>query len=118
MKMNIVDMLAGWRAMGYKTYGTKVAIVRDEAEEVSKGGIIIPDTSKHKPLVGTIIDIGNAVVEEGLDYGFTIGDRVLFSKYGGTLFEVKMPDGSELSVELIHAKDCYVGWEGTIEEAD
>ena len=111
-------MIAGWRAMGYKTYGTKVAIVRDEAEEVTKGGIIIPDTAKNKPLVGTIIDIGNAVVEEGLDYGFTIGDRVMFSKYGGTLFEVSMPNGSTMAVELIHAKDVYVGWEGTIEKAD
>ena len=42
--MTTVDMLAGWVAMGYKTYGTKLAIVRDEAEEVSQGGIIIPDT--------------------------------------------------------------------------
>lgn len=116
--MTIVDMLAGWRAMGYKTYGTKIALVRDEAKTITDGGIIIPDTATDKPLVGTIIDIGNAVVEEGLDYGFKIGDRVLFSKYGGTMFMVRMPDGSDMKVELIHAKDVYVGWEEDIEKAD
>ncbi|KPJ97119.1 MAG: hypothetical protein AMJ55_00320 [Gammaproteobacteria bacterium SG8_15] len=98
--------------MGYKVYGSKVAIVRDEAEETTAGGIVIPETARAKLPVGTVIAIGEMFEEDGWDYGIVEGERVLFSKYGGTSFDVKMPDGSKLLVELVHAKDVYVGWKG------
>jgi chaperonin GroES len=71
----------------------KVIIKRLEEEEKSAGGIIIPDTAKEKPQQGKVIAVGTGIV---LKDGKTIplqvkpGDRVLFSKYGGT--EVKFVD--------------------------
>ncbi len=64
-------------------------------EEKTKGGIIVPDTAKEKPLEGLVVAVGNGkVLENGkvrpLD--FKPGDRVLFVKYAGS--EVKI-DGEE-----------------------
>jgi len=98
--------------MGYKTYGPKVAIVRDSADEKTEGGLYIPETHQHKTPVGTLIAIGPGVDHEDFDYGFTEGERVMFSKYGGTVFSVMMPDGTKINVEFMHAKDVFMGWEG------
>ncbi len=73
----------------------RVLIKRVKEEEMSKGGIIIPDTAKEKPIEGEVIAVGNGkVLEDGkvraLDV--KVGDRVLFGKYSGT--EVKI-DGEE-----------------------
>jgi len=58
-----------------------------EAEEKTKGGIIIPDTAKEKPQEGEVIAVGNGkVLEDGTRVPLDVkaGDRVLFSKYAGT----------------------------------
>ncbi len=73
----------------------RVLIKRVKEEEKSKGGIIIPDTAKEKPIEGEVIAVGNGkVLDDGkvrpLDV--KVGDRVLFGKYSGT--EVKI-DGEE-----------------------
>src|SRR5213594_2123284 len=73
----------------------RVIIKRVKEEEKSKGGIIIPDTAKEKPIEGEIIAVGNGKVKEDgtvrkLDV--KVGDRVLFGKYNGT--DVKI-DGEE-----------------------
>jgi chaperonin GroES len=70
--------------------GDRVVVKPASKEEVSKGGIIIPDTAKEKPQEGTVIAVGNGKL---LDNGeraameLKIGDRVLFAKYGGTEFK-------------------------------
>lgn len=72
----------------------RVLVKRVESEEKTKGGIIIPDNAKEKPLEGEVMAIGNGkVLEDGTIRALTIkvGDRVLFSKYSET--EVKV--GSE-----------------------
>jgi len=76
----------------------KVLVRRLEEAEVSKGGIIIPDSAKEKPAEGEIIAIGKGRVSDDgkvspLDV--KVGDKVLFSKYSGT--EVKI-DGEELLI--------------------
>jgi chaperonin GroES len=66
-----------------------------EEEERTKGGIIIPDTAKEKPIEGKVVAVGNGkVLEDGKVRPLDVkaGDRILFSKYGGT--EVKI-DGEE-----------------------
>jgi chaperonin GroES len=73
----------------------RVIIKRVKEEDRSKGGIIIPDTAKEKPIEGEIIAVGNGKVQEDgtvrkLDV--KVGDRVLFGKYNGT--DVKI-DGEE-----------------------
>jgi chaperonin GroES len=66
-----------------------------EEEEKTKGGIIIPDTAKEKPIEGKVIAVGDGKIkEDGKKIPLEIkkGDRVLFTKYGGT--EIKI-DGEE-----------------------
>jgi chaperonin GroES len=84
----------------------RVLVKRVEEEKMSKGGIIIPDTAKEKPIEGEIIAVGNGkVADDGkvrpLDV--KVGDRVLFGKYSGT--EVKI-DGQE---RLILREDDILG---------
>jgi chaperonin GroES len=84
----------------------RVIIKRVKEEEKSKGGIIIPDTAKEKPIEGEVIAVGNGKVQEDgtvrkLDV--KVGDRVLFGKYSGT--EVKI-DGEE---RLIIREDDILG---------
>jgi len=65
------------------------------ADERTKGGIIIPDTAKEKPIEGRVIAIGNGrVLDDGTVRPMSLheGDRVLFGKYSGT--EIKI-DGEE-----------------------
>jgi chaperonin GroES len=85
-----------------EVYSMKVRPLRDriivkrlEEEEKTKGGIIIPDTAKEKPIEGKVIAVGDGKIkEDGTKISMEIkkGDRVLFAKYGGT--EIKI-DGEE-----------------------
>jgi chaperonin GroES len=64
-----------------------------ETEEVSKGGIILPDTAKEKPQEGEIIAVGpGRVTDEGvrIPMEVKVGDRIIFAKYAGT--ELKLND--------------------------
>ncbi|MCB9729328.1 MAG: co-chaperone GroES [Deltaproteobacteria bacterium] len=73
----------------------RVLVQRVEEEERSRGGIIIPDTAKEKPMKGRVIAAGNGkILKNGETRPLSVkgGDVVLFSKYAGT--EVKI-DGEE-----------------------
>ena len=73
----------------------RLIVKRLEEEERTKGGIIIPDTAKEKPIEGRVIAVGDGKTkEDGKKIPMEIkkGDRVLFAKYAGT--EVKI-DGEE-----------------------
>lgn len=76
----------------------RVVVKRIEAEEKSKGGIIIPDTAKEKPSQGEVTAIGPGGRDETgkvIPIDVKVGDRVLFGKWSGT--EVKL-DGEELLI--------------------
>ena len=78
--------------------GDRVVIKPTPKEEVSKGGIVLPDTAKEKPQEGKIIAVGpGRLTEEGNRIAMEVkkGDKVLYSKYAGT--ELKL-DGEELIV--------------------
>ena len=84
----------------------RVIIKRVEEEEKTKGGIIIPDTAKEKPMEGKVIAVGKGkLLEDGKIHPLDLkaGDRVLFGKYAGT--EVKI-DGEE---HLIMREDDILG---------
>ena len=84
----------------------RVIVKRVEEEEKTKGGIIIPDTAKEKPIEGKVIAAGNGKRgEDGKVHPLDVkaGDRVLFSKYAGT--EIKI-DGEE---HLILREDDILG---------
>ena len=73
----------------------RILIKRLEAEEKTKGGIIIPETAKEKPVEGKVIAVGNGrILENGqkIAMDVKVGDVVLFGKYSGN--EVKI-DGEE-----------------------
>ena len=81
--------------MAIRPLHDRVIVKRLEEETKTKGGIIIPDTAKEKPLEGKIIAVGNGrTLENGTVRPLAVknGDRVLFGKYAGT--EVKI-DGVE-----------------------
>ncbi len=71
-------------------------IVRPAApEEVTKGGIIIPDTAKEKPMQGDIIAIGSGKQSEDgklTPLSVKVGDRVLYGKYSGTEISIEGDD--------------------------
>jgi chaperonin GroES len=65
----------------------RVIIKPSEAEETTKGGIILPDTAKEKPIEGTIVAAGpGKVTDDGktVKLGVKVGDKVLYGKYSGT----------------------------------
>ena len=76
----------------------RVVVKRIDAEEKSKGGIIIPDTAKEKPSQGEIVAVGPGGRDEAgklIPIDIRAGDRVLFGKWSGT--EVKI-DGEDLLI--------------------
>jgi chaperonin GroES len=76
----------------------RVVVRRIEADDKTKGGIIIPDTVKEKPSEGEIIAVGPGGRDEAgklIPIDLKAGDRVLFGKWGGT--EVKL-DGEDLLI--------------------
>jgi len=83
----------------------RVIVKRVAEEEKTKGGIIIPDTAKEKPIEGEITAVGPGKVTDGklVELSVKEGDRILFGKYAGT--EVKL-DGEE---HLILREDDILG---------
>jgi chaperonin GroES len=73
----------------------RILVKRDEEEERSIGGIVIPDTAKEKPVRGTVVAVGNGKrLKSGQVQVLSIkvGDKIYFGKYSGT--EIKL-DGKE-----------------------
>jgi chaperonin GroES len=92
--------------MKIKPLQDRILVQRVEEEQTTKGGIIIPDTAKEKPIEGKIIAVGSGRVgDDGkrIPLEVKVGDRVLFGKYGGT--EVKI-EGKEY---LIMREDDILG---------
>lgn len=81
-----------------KPLGQRVLVKRLEADAISAGGIVLPDTAKEKPQEAEVLSLGTGGKDEkGNDIKFSVkvGDKVLISKYGGT--EVKL-DGAEVLI--------------------
>ena len=75
----------------------RIIVKRIAEEEKTKGGIIIPETAKEKPMEGEVIAVGSGkILENGNKQSLEVkaGDRVLFGKYAGT--EVKIDDVEHL----------------------
>ena len=84
--------------MKFRPLQDRVLVRRIEEEEMTKGGIIIPDTAKEKPMEGEVLAAGpGARGEDGKLHPLDVkvGDRVLFGKWSGT--EIKI-DGEDLVV--------------------
>ncbi len=79
--------------MKFRPLHDRVLVRRVEEEAKTKGGIIIPDTAKEKPMQGEVLAVGPGARNEDGDLvpmSVQVGDRVLFGKWSGT--EVKIDD--------------------------
>ena len=84
--------------MKFRPLHDRVVVKRVEEETKTKGGLIIPDTAKEKPMQGEVLAVGPGARNDKGDLiplGVKAGDRVLFGKWSGT--EVKL-DGDELLI--------------------
>ncbi len=72
--------------MQVKPLADRVMVKPLEELEVKKGGIIIPDTAKERPMQGEVIEVGPGRVEDGKKVAMEVkkGDKVLYGKYSGT----------------------------------
>lgn len=92
--------------MKIRPLNDRVIVQRIAEEEVTKGGIIIPDSAKEKPQEGKVIAVGTGkVLENGtkLPMDVKVGDKILFGKYAGT--EIKI-EGDEV---LMMREDDILG---------
>ncbi|MBI4186151.1 MAG: co-chaperone GroES [Chloroflexi bacterium] len=86
--------------------GDRLVVRPIEREEISKGGLFLPDTAKEKPQEGEVVAVGPGKTSENgtrLPVEVAVGDRVIFAKYSGT--EVKIDDEKLL---LMHESDILV----------
>ncbi len=73
----------------------RVVVKPSEAEEKTKGGIILPDTAKEKPIEGKVVAVGNGKVSEDgkvMPLTVKVGDVVLYGKYSGTEIRIDQED--------------------------
>ena len=92
--------------MKIRPLNDRILVKRLEGEEKTAGGIIIPDSAKEKPAEGEVVAVGPGKLNEAgarVAMDVAVGDRVLFSNYGGT--EVKL-DGEDF---LIMREDDILG---------
>jgi chaperonin GroES len=85
-------------ALNVKPLGDRVLVEPVEDKEVKKGGIIIPDSAKEKPMEGVVRALGTGKTDDNgkkVPFEVKVNDRVLISKYGGT--EIKV-DGKEYKI--------------------
>lgn len=75
--------------------GARVLVKPEEEEEKTSGGIVLPDTAKKRPQVGTVVAVGPGRLLDNGQYAplsVKVGDKVVYSRYGGN--EIKI-DGEE-----------------------
>jgi len=84
--------------MNVKPLADRVIVRAAEAEEMTKGGIILPDTAKEKPQQGEVVAVGPGKVSDSgslVDMTLKAGDKVLYGKYSGTEISV---DGEDVLI--------------------
>ncbi|HEX2295098.1 MAG TPA: co-chaperone GroES [Actinomycetota bacterium] len=85
-------------ATNIKPLEDRILVRPEEGQETTVSGIVIPDTAKEKPQEGTVLAIGPGKRSDSgelIPMDVSVGDRVMYSKYGGT--EIKV-DGDELLI--------------------
>ena len=77
--------------MKLQPLGDRVVVKRDESEEITAGGIVLPDSAKDRPARGKVVSVGDGrLLEDGKRAPFQVkvGDHVLFSSYAGDEFKI------------------------------
>ena len=105
----------------YTLIGPRVALLRDETPD-KVGKIFIPDAHKEKLLSGTIVMLGNGLTatEQNREQfaGLKVGQWATFNKYNGVVHSIYLPGTDrKVAIEVLHALDVYIVWEGEDEES-
>jgi chaperonin GroES len=89
---------------GLKPLEDRVVVKPIEEEETTISGLVIPDTAKEKPTEGEVVAVGPGRYEDGnlVPMGVKVGDRVIYSKYGGNEYKYQ---GDEYII--LQARDIY-----------
>ena len=98
--------------MKIRPLNNRVLVIREEEEQKTVGGIIIPDTAKEKPQRGKVVSAGPGKVgEDGKRTPLEVksGDRILFSKYAGT--EIKIDGVEHVFMKEDDILSIIEGWE-------
>jgi chaperonin GroES len=85
-------------ALSLKPLGDRVVVEPIEQEEVTAGGIVLPETAKEKPQQGNVVAAGPGARDEDgkhIEMDVKVGDKVLYAKYAGTEFKM---DGKKLLI--------------------
>ena len=85
--------------MSLQPLADRIIVKPLDAEEVTKGGIVLPDTAKEKPQEGEVVAVGTGkILDNGQTQTLTVkvGDRVLYGKYSGT--EISTKDGHDVLI--------------------
>ena len=84
-------MAAKKKSIRLQPLGDRVVLERDESEDVTAGGIVLPDSAKDKPARGVVVSIGDGKLLDDGSRGalqVKVGDRVIFSSYAGETFKI------------------------------
>jgi chaperonin GroES len=82
-------------SLGLKPLGDRVVVKPLDREEVTKSGIVLPDTAKEKPQQGEVLAVGpGRVLDSGdrVTLDVSVGDKIIFAKYSGTEFKLEDDD--------------------------
>jgi chaperonin GroES len=82
-------------SLGLKPLGDRVVVKPLDREEVTKSGIVLPDTAKEKPQQGEVMAVGPGRVLDSGDrvaLDVSVGDKIIFAKYSGTEFKLEDDD--------------------------
>jgi chaperonin GroES len=93
----------GGGALNIQPLGDRVVIEREESEEITAGGIVLPDSAKNKPVRGVVLAVGDGrLMKNGTRVPLQVkpGDRVVFTSYGGDEFKL-----SERELVLMREED-------------
>jgi chaperonin GroES len=93
-------------AVNFRPLSDKVLVKPSEAESQTSGGIFIPDSAKQKPQEGEIIAVGpGRILDDGSRSNLTVavGDKVIYSKYGGTELKLEGQEYVILDEDQIYA---------------
>ena len=85
--------------MKIQPLGDRILVKALEAEEKTKGGIVLPDTAKEKPQEGKVVAVGKGKVNQDgklIALEVKVGDRILYGKYSGT--EISTKDGEDFLI--------------------
>lgn len=112
-----VDALPRIGSSGISTFGPRILVLRDESDEITQGGIVIPDEAKRNERVGTVLHLGTGFEDTKDEYyvkhsngeDLAVGDRVTFNAYDGVVHDIDTRLG-RMEVIAFHLGNLYNGW--------